>query len=456
MMRHLTITPLPYHADPGDYFHRLHQRPEAILLDSGQPDSPSGRYDILSSDPLAILSVDRRGEVHCPDMPDLASAPLQAQKELLAWLEIQPPETELPFTGGLIGYWGYDFARLLEQLPAHAEDDIGLPLARLGLYDWALIQDHQRRESWLIADDDRRDEVATWLATPPPPTPPFHPLAPFVDELPREAYGERFRRVMDHLQHGDCYQINLARRFSTRYQGDPWQAYRRLRQTTPMPYAGFWQWHDAHTGGRQALLSVSPERFLSAHGSRLHTRPIKGTRRRGITLAEDATLARELQASPKDLAENVMIVDLLRNDLGRVSRPGSVRVPALASLESYANVHHLVSVIESELASGHHPLDALMAAFPGGSITGAPKHQAMTLIETLEPVRRSAWCGSLGYVDVRGRLDSSIMIRTAVLDHDRLYLWGGGGLVADSSEQEEFDEIDAKVGRLMSALSTPD
>ncbi|OHV10242.1 anthranilate synthase component I family protein [Kushneria phosphatilytica] len=456
MTRLLTITPLPYYSDPGTYFYRLRQRPDAILLDSGQPQSPSGRYDIISSDPLATLTIDQTGQIHCPAISGLSNDPLKAQQELLTHLDIEAPATELPFTGGVIGYWSYDFARLLEQLPDRAANDIGLPLARLGLYDWALIQDHERHESWLIADSARRREIERWLAGPAPREKPFRLASPFVDELPRKDYGEQFARVMAHLNHGDCYQINLARRFSTRYSGDLWQAYQRLRAATPMPYAGFWQWHNEQTGTHQALLSVSPERFLEARAGHLHTRPIKGTRPRGTTIEEDEALARSLKESPKDLAENVMIVDLLRNDLGRVCRPGSVNVPSLASLESYANVHHLVSVIEGELAPGFHSLDALMAAFPGGSITGAPKHQAMTLIDELEPVRRSAWCGSLGYVDIRGRLDSSIMIRTVVADRDHLYLWGGGGLVADSREQEEFEEIDAKVGRLMHALSASD
>jgi para-aminobenzoate synthetase component 1 len=205
----------------------------------------------------------------------------------------------------------------------------------------------------------------------------------------------------------------------------------------------------------KAVLSLSPERFLDVRDGRVETRPIKGTRARGATPQEDRALAQALIESAKDRAENVMIVDLLRNDLSRVCTPGSVRVPQLCGLESYANVHHLVSVVTGELSAGHSPLDLLAAAFPGGSITGAPKVRAMQIIDELEPSRRSVYCGSLGYVDVRGHMDTSIAIRTAVADNGQLHLWGGGGLVADSEEQAEYRETLDKISRLMEALTDP-
>ena len=201
-----------------------------------------------------------------------------------------------------------------------------------------------------------------------------------------------------------------------------------------------------------AIVSVSPERFVEVNHRAVETKPIKGTRARGATPEEDARLAAELLESPKDRAENVMIVDLLRNDLGRVSAPGSVKVPSLCALESYANVHHSVSTITSTLDEGRDALDLLGAAFPGGSITGAPKIRAMQIIEELEPVRRSAYCGSLGYLDIRGHMDTSIAIRTAVIAEGQVHLWGGGGLVADSEEEAEYRESLAKIQRLMEAL----
>ncbi len=369
---------------------------------------------------------------------------------MLDSLDIEVPASELPFLGGLIGYWGYDLNRQLEALPGHAQAVTALPACRLGLYDWALIEDHHTRQAWLVATPERRVKVLAWLAEAPDVEDAFQLREAFTAELDRAAYGERFRRVQRYIHAGDCYQINLAQRFSAAYSGSAWQAYLRLRHATPTPFAGYLAWGD------KAVLSVSPERFLAVADGRVETRPIKGTRARGATPAEDRALASDLQTSAKDRAENVMIVDLLRNDLGRVCRPGSVRVPQLCGLESYANVHHLVSVVSGELLDEHTPLDLLAAAFPGGSITGAPKVRAMQIIDELEPSRRSLYCGSLGYVDVRGRMDTSIAIRSVVADAGRLHIWGGGGLVADSDEEAEYQETLAKIDRLMDALADPD
>jgi len=204
--------------------------------------------------------------------------------------------------------------------------------------------------------------------------------------------------------------------------------------------------------GSQAVLSLSPERFIQCRDGLVETRPIKGTRPRVRTPEEDRALSDELLSSTKDRAENVMIVDLLRNDLGRVCTPGSIRVPQLCQLESYPNVHHLVSVVQGQLAAQHSPLSLLTAAFPGGSITGAPKIRAMQIIDELEPCQRSVYCGSLGYIDVRGSMDTSIAIRTMVADDGALHVWGGGGLVADSKADEEYTETLDKIRHLIDAL----
>lgn len=446
----LEITPLPYREDPLGYFIRLRGHPGAVLLDSGRPIAPGGRYDIMSCAPLATLEIDDRGSVS--GVPALSClSPFAAQRALLSRLEGDMPDSELPFLGGLIGYWSYDLGQQLEPVGQHAQPVVTLPASRVGLYDWALIQDHERGESWLVASPERRRQVLEWLAASPVPALPFRLSASFSGELDRAAYLERFATVQHYIRSGDCYQINLAQRFSAPFEGNLWNAYLRLRQATPTPFAGFMAWPGSQ--GEQAILSVSPERFLECRDDQVETRPIKGTRPRGDTPEADRALAAELEASLKDRAENVMIVDLLRNDLGRVCRPGSVRVPRLCGLESYANVHHLVSIVTGELAPGRHPLDLLAAAFPGGSITGAPKVRAMQIIDELEPSRRSVYCGSLGYVDLRGRMDTSIAIRTAVADGGRLHLWGGGGLVADSVGNEEYQETLDKIRHLMAALS---
>lgn len=452
VMTPIEIAPLPYHSTPLAYFTSLRKRPDAVLLDSGRPAAPGGRYDILSSDPLALLEVDQRGTVSGVGVDGLAGySPFAAQQALLERFSETVPDSELPFLGGLIGYWAYDLGHVTALMQERADLADALPASRVGYYDWALIQDHQERRSWLVASPERRRQVTTWLATAAEPEPhaaDFRLTGPFVGELSRQQYLARFARVQAYIRAGDCYQINLAQRFSAPYRGDLWQAYRQLRQATPTPYAGYMAWGDS------AILSLSPERFIRCAAGQVEARPIKGTRPRGSSRQEDQALADSLLHSAKDRAENVMIVDLLRNDLGRVCCTGSVRVPQLCGLESYANVHHLVSVVSGELAAGQGPLDLLAAAFPGGSITGAPKVRAMQIIDELEPTPRGVYCGSLGYIDVRGHMDTSIAIRTAVADRGTLHLWGGGGLVADSEGDAEYAETLDKIRHLMAALGT--
>lgn len=447
MTTRLDITPLPYHCDPLARFACLKRHRGAVLLDSGYPEAPGGRYDIISCDPLATLEIMPGGQVQCDAPLTLPGDPFAAQQALLDSLAIEAPPSELPFLGGLIGYWSYDLGRIVESLPEHACNVTELPWSRVGLYDWALIQDHWKQQAWLIASPQRREQVLQWLLAAPTPAVPFTLTETFAAETKRDDYGERFRAIQRYIHAGDCYQINLTQRFSASYRGDPWQAYRQLRQATPTPFAGYIAWQD------KAILSLSPERFIEVRDNRVEARPIKGTRSRGVTPEQDQALARELTESAKDRAENVMIVDLLRNDLGRVCIPGSVRVPQLCGLESYANVHHLVSVVTGELSEQNSALELLAVAFPGGSITGAPKVRAMQIIDEQEPSRRSVYCGSLGYIDVRGHMDTSIAIRTVVADGGRLHIWGGGGLVADSEEEAEYRETLAKIDRLMEALS---
>ncbi|REC94528.1 aminodeoxychorismate synthase component I [Kushneria indalinina] len=450
----LLLHSLPYQADPAGWFERLRHRPEAMLLDSGRPYTQTGRFDIMSSDPMAVLEVDPLGRCHCTRALS-AIEPLAAQRELLQQLETTPPETteNVPFTGGLMGYWSYDFGRLLERLESRAAADIDLPLARLGLYDWALIQDHQQQCSYLVATTERRDQVLTWLeASHEHEDIPFALTSPFAADIDRATYGHRFQRVSDYLHAGDCYQVNLAQRFQARCRGDSWEAYCRLRHATPAPFGAWLSWQESD-GRERSILSLSPERFLHLQDRQLTTSPIKGTRPRGRTAEEDQQLADELVGSLKDRTENVMIVDLLRNDLGRVCRAGTVRVPALAALESYRNVHHLVSTITGKLAPDLDAIDALAAAFPGGSITGAPRIRAMDIIDELEGTRRGPYCGSVGYIDQRGAMHTSITIRTLYREDDTLYVWGGGGLVADSDEESEYIETLDKIRHLMRALA---
>ncbi|MER2016396.1 aminodeoxychorismate synthase component I [Pseudomonas simiae] len=440
-----SVYTLPYRANPAEYFAAIRHAPGAVLLDSGRPAAERGRYDVLSAWPRATLTVS-------PD--ESGSDFLQRLRKSLTQLGKAdlPTGCELPFAGGLIGYLSYDFGRHLEQMPHLAVDDLHLPDARFGLYAWALISDHQARTSQLVfhpalAETERQRLITLFGRPVADNTATFKLNGPMAPDLTGEAYRQAIVRIQDYIQAGDCYQVNFAQRFRASCAGDPWVAYCALREACPTPFSGFQSLPDDG-----AVLSLSPERFVHVSERRVETRPIKGTRPRGLTPEEDAANAAELLASPKDRAENLMIVDLLRNDLGRTCRTGSVSVPELFNLESYPNVHHLVSSVIGELADGKDALDLIAGSFPGGSITGAPKIRAMQIIDELEPTRRGLYCGSLVYLDVRGEMDSSIAIRSLLVKDGQVCCWGGGGIVADSQWEAEYQESLTKVKVLLHTL----
>ncbi|MFK0094430.1 aminodeoxychorismate synthase component I [Pseudomonas sp. NPDC090592] len=440
-----TLHALPYQPDPAAYFARLRQAPGAILLDSARPGAERGRFDLLSAWPLQQLQAqaDEGGRVFLQR--------LRASLAQLGHADV-PDGVEVPFAGGLIGYLSYDFGRRLEHLPSLAVDDLGLPDAQLGLYAWALVSDHQHGTSQLVfhpslASEERERLISLFEGGSNAATGAFQLLAPMAGDLQPQQYEAAFNQVQRYIQAGDCYQINLTQRFRAPCQGDPWRAYQALRQACPTPFSGYQQLADG-----SALLSFSPERFIRVSQGQVETRPIKGTRPRASDPLEDQRNADELLCSPKDRSENLMIVDLLRNDLGRTCQIGSVRVPELFSLESYPNVHHLVSSVTGQLASDKDALDLIGDSFPGGSITGAPKIRAMQIIDELEPARRALYCGSLLYVDVRGEMDSSIAIRSLLVKDGQVSCWGGGAVVADSEWQAEYEESIAKVRVLMETL----
>ncbi|RRV26412.1 aminodeoxychorismate synthase component I [Stutzerimonas nitrititolerans] len=439
-----TLHPLPYRPDPSAWFARIRQAPGAVLLDSGRPTAERGRYDLLSAWPLAILQ---------PGDGEAGRDFLQRLRLALRTLEPAeaPADSPLPFVGGLIGMFAYDFGRHLEQLPHRSVDDCALPAARMGLYAWALVSDHQLQRSQLVfhpsvEEDERNRLVRLFTADATPSAATFQLQGRFEADIDAAEYRQALGRIQDYIQAGDCYQVNYAQRFRARCQGDAWAAYCSLRAACPTPYAGFMALEEG------AIASLSPERFLRLGAGEVETRPIKGTRPRRTDPHADAAEAQALLASPKDRAENLMIVDLLRNDLGRSCQVGSIRVPELFALESYPNVHHLVSSVVGTLAEGCDAFDLLAGSFPGGSITGAPKIRAMQIIDELEPSDRSIYCGSLLYIDVRGEMDSSIAIRTLLFKDGQVRCWGGGGIVADSDWQAEYQESIDKVRVLMETL----
>ncbi|MEG5263581.1 aminodeoxychorismate synthase component I [Pseudomonas sp. JDS28PS106] len=440
-----SLYPLSYSVNPADAFAKVRHAPGAILLDSGRPLAERGRFDIISAWPVQQWLAGT-GETGAEYLQQLRAGLARLGKAQL------PQGSELPFAGGVLGYLSYDFGRRLERQPDNAVDDLHLPDACIGLYTWAVVTDHETRTTQLVchpsleAGEARR--LRELFAQPADQNPAgFQLTSAFQAHISRDDYRVAFERIQAYIQAGDCYQVNFAQRFQAECDGDPWAAYCALREACPTPFSGYVSLPD---GG--AILSLSPERFISVNQGQVETRPIKGTRPRGRDAEEDAAYGRELLASPKDRAENLMIVDLLRNDLGRSCKVGSVKVPELFSLESYPNVHHLVSSVTGELAQGRDALDLIAGSFPGGSITGAPKIRAMQIIDELEPRRRGLYCGSLMYMDVRGYMDSSIAIRSLLVKDGTVSCWGGGGIVADSECEAEYQETFTKVRVLMQTL----
>jgi para-aminobenzoate synthetase component 1 len=365
-----------------------------------------------------------------------------------------------PFQGGIAGYLGYELGRWIERLPVPALDEFTMPDLALGVYDWVVSWDHSQNRAWLVGPANRIGPVLDRLQRDTVFDKPLshgrtitpQRLAPLADRpeiysnFTRGQYEEVVRRAIDYIHAGDCFQVNIAQRLLTRASESPIRLYDRLRQKNPAPFAGYFD------AGEVQIMSASPERFmhLSPEG-KVTTRPIKGTRPRGASDDADHAVQRELLASAKDRAENVMIVDLLRNDLGRVCDYGTVRADDVCMLESFATVHHLVSEVRGSLRPGAMASDLLRASFPGGSVTGAPKIRAMQIIAELEATARGPYCGCLGWLGWDGAMDTNILIRTFVQAGGWLQFSVGGGIVADSSPQREYDETMHKAkGMLMS------
>ncbi|MDT4291229.1 aminodeoxychorismate synthase component I [Methylomonas sp. MO1] len=442
---------LPYFQDSATLFAPLAQQPWAVFLDSTQPHSKQDRFDIIAYAPIATLQT--RGNITLIERDGVISESAEDPFELLKQqLGVPLASVDgLPFNGGAIGYFAYDLARRIERLPAMAADAEQLPEMAVGIYRWAVIVDHQRRQSWLVSIDLPESEQQRLIAefsaiSKPADTAEFKVLHAPVANMDKDAYTTAFRRIKHYLKEGDCYQINLTQRFESPCQGDPWQAYQVLRQINAAPFSAYLNFPDVQ------VLSSSPERFLKVTDGAVETKPIKGTRPRRSDWEEDQAQIEDLVSSTKDRAENVMIVDLLRNDLGKSCKKGSVWVPSLFSVESYTTVHHLVSTVTGQLAAGQHAIDLLRSCFPGGSITGAPKIRAMEIIEELEPHRRGIYCGAIGYIGFDGNMDTNIAIRTLVHNHGTIRFWAGGGIVNDSVLDEEYQECFDKAAALLQLL----
>lgn len=466
------------HVDSEQLFSRVAHREWAMFFDSGlkasqSPPSDSHRYDVLAINPVktivcdsnrapdSIAVNDRSGEHDRANLkPGDPLTVLQQELQILSPLRSDENYQTLQSTHylpGAYGYFSYDLARQFETIPSLALNDEQLPEMAVGIYDVVVVIDHEVRETTLIgwlSNSAARTTMQEWrrfinelasskmvaggmpLAT--------HRLA---ENLNFQQYQARFDRVRDYTVAGDCYQVNLTKRFSCEVSGSTWATYCRLRQNSPAPYGAFLRLPFAE------VLSNSPESFIQCRNRAVSTRPIKGTRPRDHQNRErDKEIARDLARSAKDRAENLMIVDLMRNDLSRCCEVGTVKVPSLFALHSFANVHHLISTVTGRLRSDLHVLDLLRSCFPGGSITGAPKIRAMEIIEELEPHRRGLYCGAIGYVGADGSLETNIAIRTIVVKDGVARFSAGGGLVIDSDVNDEYQELIDKASMMKSAL----
>lgn len=456
---------LAYHHDSVRLFERIAHEPWAMLLDSGQmleastgePGSEYGQYDILVANPIATLVTTGEQTTVSEGGGEQVSKedPFVLLNNLLSRYKAQA--TDVPFAGGAMGYFSYDLGRRLETINDKnpAED---IPEMMVGIYDWAVIVDHRKQCSFLISHGLSVQTQEGWSGLCQLFDAPYVPIeTSFVVNSAVEAnfskaeYQNAFDQVKAYIKSGDCYQVNLAQRFHADVEGDGWAAYKKLREISPAPFMAYMQLPHNPEDCFQ-VLSNSPERFVQVVGDYVETRPIKGTRPRSDDAEEDMAYATALQSSAKDQAENLMIVDLLRNDIGKNCETGSVNVEKLFQLQSFANVHHLVSIISAKLHQNSTVIDLLKGCFPGGSITGAPKVRAMQIIEELEPNRRGIYCGAVGYISFDGKMDTNIAIRTAVVSKKQLSYYAGGGIVADSDGPNEYLETLDKASTMIKLL----
>jgi len=440
---------LPYIDDATDYYGAIANLPWAIWLDS----CGRGRYDILVAQPVATL-VSQDGYTKISDETGeriSSTDPFILLRETLG--RLLPVEPGIKFAGGAMGYWGYDLTNKESMLSFPDRNQQKIPEMAIGIYDWAIQLDHHDKTAQLVSyrqfpnTEKSISEIVEKLGNIQHiSTQKFEVIGPITSNFSRDTYASAFDKVQKYLCEGDCYQINLAQRFKAKASGDGLSAYCKLRRLSSAPYSAYMSLPQIK------ILCASPERFLQVTQGQVETKPIKGTRARVADDVQNGKLVEDLKNNPKDRAENLMIVDLLRNDLGKNCAAGSIRVPTLFEVESFATVHHLVSTVTGQLLEGRDALALFKDCFPGGSVTGAPKRRAMEIIRQLEPSNRGIYCGSIGYVGADGNMDCNIAIRTMVYTEGEISCWAGGGIVADSDESAEYEETLAKAGAMLELL----
>lgn len=461
----LTVSPLnlPNHYSMADIFAHFADKPWAMFLDSADSQRQDGRFDVMVADPICtITTTGNSSNVWQQDTNQSQISLLNPLSLVQSTLKQYMPnsqvtstnKTKLPFMAGALGLFGYDLGKRFENLPDKNADEYSTPDMAVGIYAWSIIKDNINQQFYLCYLDQY-------------PHPSIKDIQQLVDRdinkhafsltsqwqanMSQEQYTQKLSCISSYLKAGDCYQINLAQRFSANYIGDEWQAYQRLRTANHAPFSAFIRLKNS------VVMSISPERFLSVNERVVQTKPIKGTRPRSHDAKQDQQQIESLLNAEKDRAENLMIVDLLRNDLSKHCQPGTVEVPELFKLESFAAVHHLVSTVTGKLKTTSSAIDLLQGAFPGGSITGAPKIRAMQIINELEPNNRNIYCGSIGYLGVFGDMDTNICIRTLLCEQannqQTIHCWAGGGIVLDSIAKDEYQESLDKVSKILPILS---
>jgi len=462
-----------------ELFELIKDRPYSFFLDSGMDPQRLGRYSFLGSEPFLVMS--SRGSeitlVRGQEHEVQHGNPFDAMGKLLEIYKLDHCPAPVPFLGGAVGYFSYDLRHFIERLPSTAIDDLQLPESYFAFYDTIIAFDHLERKTYLVATgfpetEERQrlrrarmrlEEMKAWLraASSSQEASPhrrerlgeekFQPIQEnrkvlLKSNFTPEEYIKTVDRVREYIAAGDVFQVNLSQRFEADLKIPPYELYKRLRIVNPAPFASYLNFQGV------TIVSASPERFLKVQGDLVETRPIKGTRPRGRDPVEDERLAQELTHSTKDRAENMMIVDLERNDLGRVCHYGTVKVTELAILETFPTVFHLTSTVVGRLRRGKSNIDLLKATFPGGSITGAPKVRAMEIIDELEPTMRSAYTGSIGYLSFNEDMDINIVIRTFLIKEGKAYFQVGGGIIYDSDSEAEYIETLDKAKALIRAL----
>lgn len=439
-MSSVELIELNYVCCMQDFYQKLSNLPGFVLLES--TDKTRARYDILSAYPYDRVVITEHTE---------------SKDELLAYLtrslSVEHAKTNLPFEGGAIGYISYDLGAQLMGIKSPAQPDLAeMPLLDLGLYDWAIVVDHLLKKVTLCSINQYsstkeivKEILALWNGSDDHDHQ-FVVNSDFVPLISKEEYGLAFYAIHQALKEGRSYQVNYTQPFHANYTGNSWGMYRKVTQANPVPYSAFLRTNQGD------ILSFSPERFLFYDQGYLLTSPIKGTIRRSTDLTEDERLKNLLLSCSKNRAENIMIVDLLRNDLGKIAQTNSVKVLSLCALQSYNSVHHLVSDIEAYALANLRPFELFLSCFPGGSITGAPKRESMNIIHEQERFARGVYCGSIGYFSRHGRFDSNIAIRTITARENKVHLAAGGGIVIDSQCNDEYLECYTKITAIINGL----